>query len=820
MQNFPHLFNEELKTAKSSLNEFVPQQQEISEELRAFIDKEYRSVDPKFMGDRNTLLKNGFTIKQSDTKDFGHAFLKLYQNDANVLVTTDSILHAWQCSFGKILEEIEKGVCVKKLKIILTNCLKKIPKLKINNKYSKKEEYIKDLTMYFQIALRLLNEAPKNAQSKEEKYFFREFYKKKAEKPKKPSVVMKKSSLEDEIISNIFAAENKSAELTKIKLFGEDITIDYSQFIPRGHYAKDKTLKAYFYSMSWLGKVLFTIEKENIQTVFPILLLYEILNLSKSIEIWNEIEMILQSFMGKSDNINVNELNKFFSFHNIEISNLLKSISSDNDESIKDIHSKILDDKEFLTKQQYTSMPLETNDFHTPTDCIPMFFGFFGQRFGYDSWAMSQFVYDKIKNKETNTLEFRKLSSTVDVAYSIFENDFTSNIIQNRIQSKDKSLCNELPSFSYTQRDGFDYTSNLTAVRNITENLSDDFWNLSFYSNWLYVLRSLSSSNDPLEKFYPEVMKTNEYQKKNLNTQLASYSILKYESVLYIKPPVPVLCGCNTPKGYVEPKVIFWLQFIKHIEQILSCLSSFQSKNDNILSFLKHFLATLETLKNISIKELNHEMLNDKESSWLQKVVEGIMGGSGIGSQTGWYYDLFYSCYTFKKHNVISDIMTDYPDPALGTDGGVLHSGVFGVDYLCMAIDHVGVQSSHDIPGSNLSLMQRKYKDGSYSQYCGFGFMDDSDPEIVTLPPHTTTNKRVKAWEDLPPPLSDDGSFTDASLQLKSYPKPSPESTAFFIGPVFRYYEFITPVSQRVTKKAWNEGFYEKVHRPEWFSVQ
>ena len=41
-------------------------------------------------------------------------------------------------------------------------------------------------------------------------------------------------------------------------------------------------------------------------------------------------------------------------------------------------------------------------------------------------------------------------------------------------------------------------------------------------------------------------------------------------------------------------KVIFWLQFIKHIEQVL-CLSAFHSKVDKILSFLNHFLATLET---------------------------------------------------------------------------------------------------------------------------------------------------------------------------------------------------------------------------------
>ena len=239
--------------------------------------------------------------------------------------------------------------------------------------------------------------------------------------------------------------------------------------------------------------------------------------------------------------------------------------------------------------------------------------------------------------------------------------------------------------------------------------------------------------------------------------------------------------ACNIPRGYVEPKVIFWGELIKHIELILSCLSSTSHEVlPNIVSYLNTFLSTL-----------------------VRKVVESSLGGSGISSQTGWYYNLFYNCSAFKKHNVIADSMTDYADQF--STGGILYNGVHGVDYLCMAIEHVGVDSAHDIPGAELSLMQRKYEESFIRQTPVSSFRIKR--EIIRLPNHVSTNKRVKGWENQP----------NESLPSQSVPKPSSDSTAFFVGPVFRYYEFVTPPSARLTKQQWNAQYYTKVNRPEWF---
>eukprot|EP00339_Tiarina_fusa_P029634 CAMPEP_0117064972 /NCGR_PEP_ID=MMETSP0472-20121206/45401_1 /TAXON_ID=693140 ORGANISM="Tiarina fusus, Strain LIS" /NCGR_SAMPLE_ID=MMETSP0472 /ASSEMBLY_ACC=CAM_ASM_000603 /LENGTH=158 /DNA_ID=CAMNT_0004785373 /DNA_START=313 /DNA_END=786 /DNA_ORIENTATION=+ len=158
--------------------------------------------------------------------------------------------------------------------------------------------------------------------------------------------------------------------------------------------------------------------------------------------------------------------------------------------------------------------------------------------------------------------------------------------------------------------------------------------------------------------------------------------------------------------------------------------------------------------------------------------------------------------------------MTDYPDPQIGSDGGILHAGVFGVDYLCMVVDHVGVDEALDTPGKELSVMERKYSSAYTGQHGGyFG----PTKTLVPLPSHAPTGKRVKGWEGSNKPVDIDGNPVDI-LNVKNHP-PLKETTGIFVGPVFRYYEFIAPINQRVTKQNWNDIHRSRpktVSRPEW----
>ena len=59
-------------------------------------------------------------------------------------------------------------------------------------------------------------------------------------------------------------------------------------------------------------------------------------------------------------------------------------------------------------------------------------------------------------------------------------------------------------------------------------------------------------------RMYPEAMRTRAWAMKTLNTQLASWTELRHDTLLYVQQSytMPMLCGY--PAGFVEPRPEFW----------------------------------------------------------------------------------------------------------------------------------------------------------------------------------------------------------------------------------------------------------------------
>jgi hypothetical protein len=83
-------------------------------------------------------------------------------------------------------------------------------------------------------------------------------------------------------------------------------------------------------------------------------------------------------------------------------------------------------------------------------------------------------------------------------------------------------------------------------------------------------------------------------------------------------------------------------------------------------------------------------LLNPEESFWIRQVVEDRVGGSGLGSNTGWYYGLFFARGVYGSGQIVADIASSYDDPLLGAPGQVLSVGLSTVQLLGIQIDHVG----------------------------------------------------------------------------------------------------------------------------------
>jgi hypothetical protein len=218
---------------------------------------------------------------------------------------------------------------------------------------------------------------------------------------------------------------------------------------------------------------------------------------------------------------------------------------------------------------------------------------------------------------------------------------------------------------------------------------------------------------------------------KTLNTQLASWTELRHNTVLYTEQSYTPLILCLYPKGYVEPRPSFWSrvrEMASATHEILATLSTngvfsySHYTNDSLgipvefvvtvsgatmyskrLAVMDQFVSTMETLRSISEKELNMTSLSDAETQFIQHLVE--FDYLGRRSYTGWYPRLFYEPGSeYLPPNSQTDPTgdnkgSDYPDPLVtdvhtdptdiiaGDPGSILHEGVGNVHLMMISID-------------------------------------------------------------------------------------------------------------------------------------
>src|SRR5262249_13648718 len=82
----------------------------------------------------------------------------------------------------------------------------------------------------------------------------------------------------------------------------------------------------------------------------------------------------------------------------------------------------------------------------------------------------------------------------------------------------------------------------------------------TLYTNWLALLRELSQ---PAAEGAPEVAKTRPWALRTANTQLASWTQLRHDTILYVKQSYTGGALCEYPAGFVDPVPHFWARFEK-----------------------------------------------------------------------------------------------------------------------------------------------------------------------------------------------------------------------------------------------------------------
>jgi hypothetical protein len=632
-------------------------------------------IQYKLTGDEISLIKkNGFVVtSRLKSESFGAQFLDVYHKDMPVFISTDAILHAFHSSYDRILKDIELQILIPKVKTFLSTLHNQLPEMADKYKeYPQIDQMIKDVDVYLTIPRKLLD----------------------------PEImpVYSESVAEVDRFIELIAAQR----LVNTNIFSETPRkIDFSQFKPRGHYTDpyNTILADYFKAMIWLGRIeIYLIPPRSLdeeptfadmqRQIIDACLIRELVNNSDK-ELYTQIEQIISFFVGEQDNVtlaNLDELKETMPFSSpVE---LLDSL-------------KIIKFQDLLALQPYAQQRILSqvlmNDPMNPDSIIPASaFLLFGQRFVIDSYVTGNVVWDRIKS-------LRMLPSTLDILFAL-GNDATAHLLQPELNE-------------------YQYSPNLAALRYLISSYENDFWHSTIYNMWMNSIRKL---NPPRErKSLPDFMQTAAWWQEKLNTQLASWTELRHDNLLYAKQSYTGGVICSYPYSYVEPIPEFYNSLRIASTLIKARIQDMPFENEYfanyIVSHFEKWRSVMDTLATIAQKELDNTFFSDEEIRFLQRMIsEQFFCGRDYD---GWYADLFYNRWDYpegllKKDYLVADYHTAPTNEAGVFVGWVAHSGTGPVE---MAILNAVLPS-----GKNVAFIGPV---SSYFEYTTTNFLRLTDEE-------------------------------------------------------------------------------------------
>ncbi len=647
-------------------------------------------------------VTNGFVVSERlGTGSFGDSYDRIFHGDLPVFITTDSILQAWHRTYENMLEELEELELATLLERVLTNMAAQLPATWQQYGRGPLSNSILDADYFLTVARSLwagqqvsgsLNVAGQSQ-----------------------NVTRTLTAISNQVLVEYFP------------IFGSLRSgVDFSQFTIRGHYNNSDRLRHYFQTMMWCGRIDLRLatfppnQEDDIRELGTAVVINHLLNQSGQFGNWSAIEQITRVFVGITDSMTFAQLGELLAAAGIQspadVPDLL---------TLTNLQTRLLTGElgvQSITGDVFFS-PLSPDEVK-----LPRSFTVCGQKFIMDSWAFTQVVFDKVHWPSDNCVPYcgvtnicgkviRRKPSCLDTAFAVFGNDQVVPDLVARITST-----NGEPF-----RDGLPYQHNLTAARNVIDSQDAAIWTNNIYTAWLAALRALSApTTDPQ---YPEAMRNRAWAMKTLNTQLASWTELRHDTLLYAKQSYTPPVVCSYPYGFVEPRPEFWQRMATLADMTAAAISSLPLSGSltvpgragswppfpppvtcdlgtvkaSQVAALHNFAAQMVTLQGIAEKELVRDCLTATETDFLKSVLEnhGICHG-GVEGYTGWYPQLFYRNVFWGTNNnefdnwqgctmwdpLVADVHTDVPDDVVCDPGAVIHEAVGNVHLLMIAVDN------------------------------------------------------------------------------------------------------------------------------------
>lgn len=597
--------------------------------------------------ERSLISDHGFMVTERLAEgSFGEILLDIHHKDLPVFVSTDAILYAFHASYDRILRDVELGYMIEKVSNLFTTLRSQMPQLATQyNSQPEMQQMLRDVDVYLTVGAKLIgqNTTP--------------YY---PENTGKINHLINRVMTEEPATDTIFSATC--------------ISYDWSQFKPRGHYDSDEfpELRLYFRTMMWLGRIEiyliapplgdpFCFEQtfQDIQRqCIDAILVSELFDLASAVPNYEEIENVIKFFVGDQDNVTLP--NMYYLKDAVGLtsaSELLDSLT-------------LVEFQDTLANQSFAYQLIQSQilagTWSAADSIVPASsFLLFGQRYVDDSYVTAQVVYDRIKFNGLNIC--RLFPSTLDPMFAL-GNDAAAQLL--------------IPELNQ-----YHYSINLAALRYLFDAYSPEYWNSTFYRQWLNAIRTLNPPED--RSGLPPFMKTAAFWQEKLNTQLSSWTELRHDNLLYAKQSYTGVPICSFPYSYVEPFPELYEVMIDIGSEGYNYFQGFNIDPEIKLAILDYFSSLQsisDTLRMISEKELNNTPLTIGETNFLRDMIFEVQNYGGGTDYDGWYPKLIYNDLAFEykkligKDYIVADIHTTPADCGGGIMGWVKHVGTGPID--------------------------------------------------------------------------------------------------------------------------------------------
>ena len=373
--------------------------------------------------------------------------------------------------------------------------------------------------------------------------------------------------------------------------------IDYSQFVPRGHYTRSEKLKRYFRAMMWYGLVPLPVGDDREvayeqirQSLLMVGALYAAPAKGKPlIETWERVYEPTAFYVELSDDLTPPEwrgaAEKVWG-------HLPKPEELEDTAKLKQFHDVAVQ----LRPPRIATFRVEGQPVEGISGIPTLWqFRFMGQRAIPDSVVLQELVWSNVGTEADQ----RCMPMGLDVLAALGS----------------ARAYEHLKAMGETHYDRYD--AQLAKMKTELAGKTTADWTQNLYWGWLWTLKGLS---EPAPAGYPRFAQTPAWADKELNTALASWAEIRHDTILYAKQSSTAECGGEepgkqppVPKGYVEPTPEVYHRLLWLTQATREGLQQRKLMTKRMESSFRGMEDLLTFLESVSVKELTNQPLKAAE---------------------------------------------------------------------------------------------------------------------------------------------------------------------------------------------------------------